>query len=453
MSVTRRTRHHNCFFYYRGPSMKGAAIERQVEDNTTKALINVLEHSDPSLTRSFLAAVLGETHVARIEDGTASFVLQASGPSSTRATGDGVPRSARWLLGLSTEGRIGSDITASEAQEGSRVDAAVIVPGRLLLAIEVKLGPDLDGPQLRRHAARWDIPFPDRPGTTRRQPAQLVLCRWDEIYRWVEQERGGGWPERTAFLLEQLAEYLRVTGLAPFTGFIPEDFDYFAVPPVERDGDWHGEVKRRLDAFWTAVRERLTSEEVARLGTTHVGQLPVNADHAWAQTNRGEPGSHLTAELKSDKVELNLTAWNAASALNFQHWLRGPEAPGQLSQLKGFRMKVFRRRAHEGPSGRPWWQRSTAVELLTVPVSKLNGKRVTRILEQCSALDPIWEKPAFHLRRSWTRQEALALGSDLADAFAGEMRTVFPVLLGVNAGVSAAPLPGSAAFPGQRDIR
>ena len=46
----------NIFYYYRGPShrKKDGQGDKQIEDNTTKALINTLENSDNTILRDFL---------------------------------------------------------------------------------------------------------------------------------------------------------------------------------------------------------------------------------------------------------------------------------------------------------------------------------------------------------------------------------------------------------------
>jgi len=46
--------HRNIFSYFRGLSQLEHDRERQLEDNSTKALINTLEHSDPSVAHAFL---------------------------------------------------------------------------------------------------------------------------------------------------------------------------------------------------------------------------------------------------------------------------------------------------------------------------------------------------------------------------------------------------------------
>lgn len=46
----------NIFHYYRGQTRKGAEVTKQlqIENNATKAFINVLQHSSPILTRNFI---------------------------------------------------------------------------------------------------------------------------------------------------------------------------------------------------------------------------------------------------------------------------------------------------------------------------------------------------------------------------------------------------------------
>jgi len=55
--------HHNVFFYDRGPSAResrqeGERYQQQVEDNSTKALVNVLQHGGPTSPAAFCVASL-----------------------------------------------------------------------------------------------------------------------------------------------------------------------------------------------------------------------------------------------------------------------------------------------------------------------------------------------------------------------------------------------------------
>ena len=49
-----RDYHHNIFCYYKGSAQDDKDREQQLEDNTTKALINTLEYCNPSVATSFL---------------------------------------------------------------------------------------------------------------------------------------------------------------------------------------------------------------------------------------------------------------------------------------------------------------------------------------------------------------------------------------------------------------
>ena len=137
-----RSPYQNVFFYYRGPSTKAldeSAMDRQLEDNTTKALINVLEHSEASLTASFLTKVLGEPVIAK----GAPFVhsLQGADRSARRARRR---RACRHLdarkLSASTDREAEADLARDEQEDLPRQ-----VRGTTMLMNE-PLDPRLDLP-------------------------------------------------------------------------------------------------------------------------------------------------------------------------------------------------------------------------------------------------------------------------------------------------------------------
>jgi hypothetical protein len=83
--------HHNIFYYYRGATQAQHKLyDQQLEDNTTKALVNTLQHCDPAVALKFLGW-LGITTTA-----TVTVALQKStiGKEKIRRA------SQRLLLGL-----------------------------------------------------------------------------------------------------------------------------------------------------------------------------------------------------------------------------------------------------------------------------------------------------------------------------------------------------------------
>src|SRR5947208_10855071 len=127
--------HRNCFFYYRG-QIRGrtgdeseALREQQVEDNTTKALLNVLEHADDRLTVSFVKRFLGAELISDDPGGALepfAYFLQG-GPRVTAPS--------RWLVGISQLGEMPpAEANGDEpGSGGSRVDAGFSRAGDLVV--------------------------------------------------------------------------------------------------------------------------------------------------------------------------------------------------------------------------------------------------------------------------------------------------------------------------------
>lgn len=187
--------YHNIFSYYRGPA---SSSDVQLEDNTTKALINLLEHGElaSSFLQKFVPDALGDATDLRNPE----FYLQR-GPESPNLS------ERRFLLGLAPDefdhqpdGE--SDERGSKVDGGgSKVDGAISLPGRALVVIEVKTVGSLDTNQLQRHAKRWGVV--DEKART----AQT----WEDVREWAKHEKDSASGKETAvtrFLLEQFVEHV-----------------------------------------------------------------------------------------------------------------------------------------------------------------------------------------------------------------------------------------------------
>lgn len=428
-----RGRHHNLFYYFRGPSKTAGSAQaqeeshhRQVEDNTTKALVNLLEHAQPELTASFLKWFVPRASLDGLD--ARAYHLQG-GPKA--------PTENAWLLGLSVLGEIDPNAGEAPTDGGSRVDAAIHLPGGSLVLIEVKVVEYLDPHQLARHTEEWQLPVPPTDQMAWPDGPPGRLARWTGVHEWACAADAAVTEPVSRFLLDQFREYLQLVGLAPFAGFRDENFQWLALPAGQRSWDIQAEVKAHLRTMWEAIREGLRPDEAQKLGEIHANQLPLDATGAAAQTNWGEHDVNITIELTSDELQVNLVGWNAPQAKMFEAWL----APGGHircdAAVEDFELAVFRRRPHnhaqKGTGKKAWWLKVQLAPPDRQPLGELAGKPLAALVEGWRHdADPNWEKLSYHLRRAWPRATAVAEGPDLVPQLVETVRVLLPLLAQIN---------------------
>jgi hypothetical protein len=417
-------RYHNCFYYFRGPAPAGTQEqkfdlrERQFEDNTTKALVNVLEHG--GLVGSFHEDLLGLPAPHSME--APRFALQRTAHPEAGAT--------RLLVGISTIGEVDPKSWAVAEQPASgRVDAEWRV-GDVTVLLETKVVEFMDGPQLNRHAADWGIEEA-QPGTDQ-LPTDWRLLTWAQVYRWADEQAAGaaagGVPR---FLAEQLREYLELTGLAPFSGWRQEHFDYFKLPEEARRAGEQIEVaeqiKTRLEGIWGVVKD-LAPDTFARLGEIRVGRMAAQYDHAWAETHTGSGLPNLSLEIGATDLQLNLTSWDSAQAARFERWLVKAGAPSALRSLGDHELVVMRRRAKPDHKGDPYWMKAPYGVVTKVDSADVAADPAGLLSQWRAGTDPKWERLAYHLRRSWLPTEVAATGTSFVPTLIEAIDRLLPTL-------------------------
>ena len=305
-----------------------------------------------------------------------------------------------------------------------RVDASIYLPGELFVAMEVKVGDgQLDYAQLERHAKRWSVTEP------------WIPVAWRDVYLWAREREAAETDAPSRFLLQQLVGFLRTVGLAPFVGLEVEDFAFFAGDPVSRSWERHRIVKARVRELWTQVFGLLDRDERDRLGSEiQVHQLRFEDTHVSAQSNAERDDLvNLTLEIGADDAQLNLVGWKMEQAASVERWLRSGGASA-LAASPGLEVVVYVRRARgyadrKTTDRKPVFQKAPGFALDQIPASDFTSARLDKALAD---IDPVWERAAYHIRRSWTAAEAVAAGQQLARDLTDGIRLFLPWLAAMN---------------------
>jgi|SRR3989344_455069 len=281
-----RDPHQNLFYYYRGPSSGELAHDIQVEDNTTKSLINLLEYCNsvefPELLNALLKSLQIPTSLV------ISFRLQVQG-------------------------------------NGSRPDALINLAGKKVF-IESKVQAVLDLDQVSRHLhflsphdcllVITNHPYDEAKLQTLKDE-RIRFTTWGNVHKILnlayQQIKRDKKYQHVSILLQHFLEYLEVVTLTDFNGFREEDFEFF----IEYNKHYLPILKKKMESLAQSIKNELST-----YGNVIVGNMPkiiTKETTAWVaiqQNNLPEGQSfqqcNFTLQVGRDSFTINAVLRNGA---------------------------------------------------------------------------------------------------------------------------------------------
>lgn len=320
-----RDPHQNIFFYYRGPSKNRelSLYDFQVEDNTTKSLINVLEFCCQAGHEDLFNRFLGSVNAPRRP--VAYFKLQK---------------------GLSD----------------SRPDALIDLAD-YNIHIESKVRARLDIGQIERHLkdiSPQDIlvvitnDWQDKKQLNEIGDKRLRYLAWAEVHKLclnaVEIIRNDKRMVAIQHLIEQFIDYMEVVVMTEFNGFKNSDFDFWVDPnpyyvPI---------LRKKLEALATIIKEKLPKDigqEYSFIKPGNIARSGKDERFAWVAIKRPKDGKDIfnqcnfTIEVSKSCLDINTVVRNGRT-----HQTRTPigvffnkitnEPEGFLQVIRGIRKEA-----------------------------------------------------------------------------------------------------------------
>ncbi len=289
-----RDPHQNIFYYYRGPSKKNqdTLFDIQVEDNTTKSLINILEIC----------------HDIGFDELLNSFLRQIDAPK-------------RPVVGFKLQ----------KGLERSRPDA-IINLSDYAVHIESKVAAALNLDQIKRHLK--DIGSQDKlvvitnncddsEALSSIDDPRVIYLRWADLHRICLQTlstiKGDKKSSPIAHLIEQFLDYLEVIVMTDFSGFRDADFDFW----VDPNPNYVPILKKKLEAFANIIKANLPSaiaNEYAFIKAGNVSRNVKDDRFAWVAIKRPKNNKDIfnqcnfTIEVSKGSLDINTVIRNGRTS-------------------------------------------------------------------------------------------------------------------------------------------
>jgi len=248
--------YHNIFNYYarlsRSEYENEDKKEAVLEDNVTKALINVLELSDPEskLRQRFVEWLSKKANHSLSPRITNYFLQTAEPPNYAEITKSG---RTKFILGIVPSGWEHDTKKGWPRKKTTRPDAW-LVGKDWTVVIESKCREGLDEAQIEGHRKLLRC---------RKETAQEV--NWKDIHELFDDlAKSDRVTSKDKFLLDQFCKFLELNGLVGFRGFTHEDFKFLCMEEAEKKDNLslRNELKGKL---WALAKDLWRSDSIKKM--------------------------------------------------------------------------------------------------------------------------------------------------------------------------------------------
>ncbi|MCK4642302.1 hypothetical protein KAU32_01570 [bacterium] len=308
----------NIFYYYRGPgSKKHGDFDKQIEDNTTKALINTLEKSRKNILKSFLKLV--DINVP-IESKVILYDLQVS-------------------------------------EKFSRPDGLIQIADQSVY-IESKIDAPLEREQLERHLQSIDKGYllcitpreKDFDLIKKMRDNRLRFITWEQIFHLFKSTLPRIKDVQTRFVLTEFLEYLEVINMAPFTGWQKKDFEAFLFIENDPNNELRLRVKEKFRLYIEELNSLLKEKNIINTLEPYVGKLGGKDVDVWGSVseppvNKKVHKPHFSAWINSYEFEIGVQIEGKTPANKMKQYIgeNKSEFLRILRRLEGFKIELNER--------------------------------------------------------------------------------------------------------------
>ncbi|MCK9573863.1 MAG: hypothetical protein M0R20_05670 [Candidatus Omnitrophica bacterium] len=284
-----RDPHQNIFYYYRGPSKKAkdSLHDIQIEDNTTKSLINLLEFAHRVNFDPLLKGFIKIVNVPK--KGIISFRLQKAEEDSRP---DGV------INFTNNKVYIESKVRASLVIDQIVRHLRSLTPNDFLLVITNNKNDEAELKELR--------------------DSRLRYVSWHDIHqlslRIANEAKNNKKLIAVLAVLGDFINYLEVIVMTEFSGFKDEDFDFWVTPNVH----YIPILKNKLESLAKSIRQNLPPQ-LKRYSYVRAGNISRSAQDdrfAWVAIKKPEDKKDIlnqcnfTIEVSKSSLEINAVIRN-----------------------------------------------------------------------------------------------------------------------------------------------